>query len=77
MSTPGDRPTARREDRRPWLAGGLVLLLVLAVTLGALALRPDRATAAAGLTVLPDAVAWSRTAAMGRRDGSPQLMRRG
>ncbi|MGY1838272.1 MULTISPECIES: hypothetical protein [unclassified Modestobacter] len=53
MSTPGDRPTARREARRPWLAGGLVLLLVLAVTLGTLALRPDRATAAASLTVTP------------------------
>ncbi|MGY1857886.1 hypothetical protein [Modestobacter sp. SYSU DS0290] len=53
MSAPDHRPTARRDARRPWLAGGLVLLLVLAVTAGALALRPRQATAAAGLTVTP------------------------
>ncbi|MGY1844215.1 hypothetical protein [Modestobacter sp. SYSU DS0875] len=53
MSAPHHRPTDRRDARRPWLAGGLVLLLVVAVTAGALALRPRQVTAAAGLTVTP------------------------
>ncbi|MGY2081829.1 hypothetical protein [Modestobacter sp. SYSU DS0657] len=53
MSAPHHRPTDGRDARRPWLAGGLVLLLVLAVTVGALALRPRQVTAAAGLTVTP------------------------
>ncbi|MGY1749894.1 hypothetical protein [Modestobacter sp. SYSU DS0511] len=53
MSAPHHRPTDGRDARRPWLAGGLVLLLVVAVTVGALALRPRQVTAAAGLTVTP------------------------